>query len=82
MVESHKIDVTKMEEVALPYLIQIAVDEPDIKLFGLQVVSKLFAIGLLCHKDEHGTCNERSSWMKSRGDKFLWQHLKSQNEES
>ena len=35
-------------------------DEPDVKLFGLQVVSQLLAVGLLRHEDEH------SSWNKVR----------------
>ena len=30
-------------------------DEPDVKLFGLQVVSQLLAVGLLRHEDEHSS---------------------------
>jgi hypothetical protein len=42
---------------AASYLVQIAMDEPDLKLLDLEVVSQFFAVCFLRHEDEYRSCN-------------------------
>jgi hypothetical protein len=41
------------------HLIEVAVNEPDVELFGLEVVRQLLAVGLLRHEHQNRACPKK-----------------------